>query len=402
MAQQIIIPQFGTSVDRVTILSWKTGEGDRVKKGDLLCEVETDKSALEIESFYTGTILKILAREGDEVCIGGIIAYIGEPGEELPETPSFPLAPGPAVQEPADGGKNELYADPDRSAAGIAAVVKAMPKVRRLARELGVDIAALEPSGESGVVTEADVRSAGVRERCAPVIELSKTQKSVAARIRQSYNEIIPINLTATINVQSIFEVRRQAGEKGNRKPSVDAFFIYAAARAMEKYPKFQYYFDNGRLIHAGGVNIGIAVSTGEDLYIPVTKGAAGAAGDPDAGDTGSAAIVIGNLDAEIKRFKKQAEKRSFLQDDFEDGVFLISNLGMYPVDTFSVIIPPCYSGALSIGRVFTSREPLIHDGSALIDERIVTVMLSVDHRFINGRLAAEFLEELKNQIENL
>jgi pyruvate dehydrogenase E2 component (dihydrolipoamide acetyltransferase) len=382
MAQQVIIPQFGTSVDRVTILSWKAGQGDTVKKGDLLCEVETDKSALEIESFFTGTLLKVLAEEGSEVGIGEIIAYIGEPGEKVPDAPAGQSAAAAASLPPAEASASPA----GQTMAGNGGAVQAMPKARRLARQMKVDIAAVRPAGSGGVVTEADVRRAAVERITASnnrnVIELSKNQRAVASRVKQSYGEIIPITLTATINMDTVMKARGRSAEK----PSFDAYFVYAAARAMEKYPTFQYFCSGtgDGLIHAGGPHVGVAVSSGDELYIPVIKNPA----------------AVRSIDSQIREFQRQAESNQLRQDDLEDGVLLLSNLGMYPVDTFTLIIPPRYSGALSIGRVRASREPLLYSGDATIESHVVTVQLAVDHRFINGRLAAEFVTELKRQIE--
>lgn len=383
MAQQVIIPQFGTSVDRVTILSWHAGEGDEVKKGDILCEVETDKSALEIESFYTGTLIKVLAGEGDEVGIGDIIAYVGKPGEKI-ETPAAAAENGTdRAPENLSGGGTSTASSGAARVPDPRVNVQAMPKVRKLARELGVALPSVIGTGKNGVITENDVRraagSGGAGE--GDTIELSKHQRAVAAGLRRSYSEIIPINLTATIKVGSVWRARNAAAEK----PAFDAYFIYAAARAMEKMQKFQYFFGGDRLIHAGGPNVGLAVSRGEELYIPVIKETA----------------AVESIDRQIRGYRRQAETGGFRQNDLEDGVFLVSNLGMYPVDTFTLIIPPRYSAALSIGRIRTSREPLVSSGDAAIEERVVTVQLSVDHRFINGRTAAEFLTELKSQVES-
>ncbi len=365
MAQEIIIPQFGTSVDTVTILSWKFHEGDKIQKGDLLCEVETDKAAMEIESFYTGTLIKILAEEGDSVAIGQKIAYVGTPGEEVPVEREKP-----AVAEK------------------ISPEVKAMPKVRKLARELGVDLQFVEPGGSRGEITAADVRNSAERTG-KTVLELSKNQQAVATRITQSYNEIVPITLNATINVRSILQARKNRAK--DSKPVIDAFFALAVARAMERFPLFQYYFDKNRCVHAGGANIGIAISTDEELYIPVVKNRTG---------DNEPIYDVEFYDRKIRGFRKKANNGNFKQEDFEKGVFLLSNLGMYPVDFFTVIIPPRYSAALSIGRITTYRECLVSDSSTTIDEQMVRVMLSVDHRFINGRLAAQFIEEIKTLIE--
>ena len=205
----------------------------------------------------------------------------------------------------------------------------------------------------------------------------------MAARLKQSYGEIIPITLSAEVNMKAVLKARSRSREK----ISFDAYFVYAAARAMEKYPKFQYFCSDAgdRLIHAGGPNVGLAVSSGEELYIPVIKNPA----------------AVRSIDSQIRQFQRQAENNQLRQVDLEEGVFLISNLGMYPVDSFTLIIPPRYSGALSIGRVRSSREPLLYNGDATVESRVATLQLSVDHRFINGRLAAEFLTELKQQIES-
>jgi len=384
MATQVIIPQFGTSAGQATILNWLKNEGERVNRVDVLCEVETDKSAIEIEAFADGVLLKRLVEVGSEVETGAIIAYIGESGEVVTELPAKSVAP----EQPEQTKPN-----PSVSVETLDAVPseiirpKATPRVRRLAKELGVDLSTISATGKADKITENDVKkAAGTRSAPgAADLSLSRNQLAVARRLRKSHEEIIPLNVIGKINMSSVITERESLYLQSGRKTAYDAFFIYAVSRTLKHFPRLCRFYDNEKLIGPGNVNVGVAISTQTDLYIPVVKNAA--------------VKNLTEIDKEISVFVEKTHTGTLSAEEMTGGVFTISNLGMYPVQCFNVIIPPQQSGALAIGSI---EEVPVFKEKTLTTESVVTVMLSVDHRFINGRLAGEFFAKFKGIMEQL
>ncbi len=393
---EVIVPQLGSSVNEVIILSWKVKEGDRVKNGDPLCEIESDKAVLTIESFFEGEVRKILVQEGEEAVQGQPVLYIGEPGEEVPPSPAARAPVSSTAADSSSGGRQaELPAGTEAQATRLHSApgdIRALPKTRKLARELGIDLSEVVPGGPAGEIREADVRSAA--DAAGPVpeprltaeeAELSRNQKSVAARIEKSYREIIPINLSASLNFRALLSARRSRQRGSGSGPSVDACIVWAAARCLARYTRFLSRLENGRLIPAAGIDVAVAVSTPEELYTPVIR---------------CGGLDIDDIDRLIRSFREdlRAGRPPGSGAEPADAVFLVSNLGMYPVDTFNAIIPPGCSGALSVGAV---REEIVYSKEkGVTTEPVVKVILSVDHRFINGRIAGEFLVDLKSVIE--
>ncbi len=390
MATEVIIPQFGTSIDNVTLLAWLKDEGEEVKRGDVLCEVETDKATMEVESFVDGVLLKQVAKSGSEVQIGSLIAYIGKKGEELPETETKPEAEVSAMS-------HDSSVQQDQSSPGIETPkvsgnsnVKVSPKIRKLARDLEVNLSTVVATGKDGRVTEKDIRDAVPDSSVSAGsggknVTCSKNQLAVSRTIQKSYQEIIPLNVVSKIKMASAIAKRKSFQEEYKQKLVFDSIFIYAVSRTIKLFPRFCCYYENDSLVGPAGVNIGVAIGTEADLYIPVVKNA----------DT----KTIEEINREVIGFSEKADKGTLSIEEMADGVFTISNLGMYPVDFFNVIIPPQQSGALAIGNI---EELPVFAGKTLSVEPVAKVMLSVDHRFINGRVAGEFIAEFKKNIEQL
>ena len=386
MATEVIIPQFGTSIDKVTLLAWLKDEDEEVKRGDVLCEVETDKATMEVESFVDGVLLKQVAKAGSEVQIGSLIAYIGKEGEELPETKAevSVMSQDSSAQQERSLPKIEIPKVSGNSN------VKISPKIRKLAKDLGVNLSTVAATGKDGRVTEKDVRDAALGSSASAgsggkSVTCSKNQIAVARTIQKSYREIIPLNVVSKIKMASAIAKRKLFQEEHKQKLVFDSIFIYAVSRTIKLFPRFCCYYENDSLVGPAGVNIGVAIGTEADLYIPVVKNA----------DT----KTLEEINREVVGFSEKADKETLTIEEMADGAFTISNLGMYPIDFFNVIIPPYQSAAMAIGNI---EESPVFTEKTLSVEPVAKVMLSVDHRFINGRVAGEFIAEFKKNIEQL
>jgi pyruvate dehydrogenase E2 component (dihydrolipoyllysine-residue acetyltransferase) len=386
MATEVIIPQFGTSIDKVTLLAWLKDEGEEVKRGDVLCEVETDKATMEVESFVDGVLLKHVAGAGSEVQIGSLIAYIGKEGEELPEA----KAEVSAMSQDSSAQQEQSPPEIETPKISSNSNVKISPKIRKLARDLEVNLSTVVATGKDGRVTEKDVRDAAPDSSVSAgsggkSVTCSKNQIAVSRTIQKSYQEIIPLNVVSKIKMASAIAKRKSFQEEHKQKLVFDSIFIYAVSRTIKLFPRFCCYYENDSLVGPAGVNIGVAIGTEADLYIPVVKNA----------DT----KTLEEINREVVGFSEKADKGTLSIEEMADGVFTISNLGMYPVDIFNVIIPPYQSSAMSIGNI---EESPVFTEKTLSVEPVAKVMLSVDHRFINGRVAGEFIAEFKKNIEQL
>ena len=350
MPTAIRMPDLGTAVNEVKILKWIVPEGASVTRGAMLVEIETDKAVTELESVAEGTVLKHCVPEGASVKSGEIIAYVGVPGEAIQERP-------------------------------VVATV-----VANLAAKLGVDLAAVKGTGESGRITREDVLRAGrtAEPVAAPEVEqLSKSQAAVARAVEKSNAEIPHLRVAASIDMTAVRQVRAQAAYAGS-KAFYEAVFLKAMARAIEAVPLIAARLDGQRIVRPQGIHISVAVGFGAELSLPVVR-------DVDRKD-----LVA--LAAEVEALAARAKAGALRLEDITGGVIALSNLGMYPLDWFEAVVFPGQSAILAVGAVSSC--------VVAVDDRVevrpmVTVTVAADHRLINGRVAAEYLAKVKEVIES-
>ncbi len=385
MPKEIRMPDLGTAVSEVTIVRWLKAEGDAVKRGESLCEVETDKATSELESIAEGVLLRQVAAEGAVVGVGGLVALIGKQGETLDAAASAKPAQEtkPAPVAPAAAG-------------GVAAgEVKVSPMIANLIKRLGVEMSRITPTGPGGQITRTDVLKAkdvpqrgSAPAQSAPAVAgkkpLSKNQLSVSRTISASWREVVPISLWATINMNPAIALREKQG--GSRKIAFDAIFVHAAASAVGEHPDFQCYYDNDQLVSVGAVNIAVAVSGPNGLFLPVIKNA-----DRQ---------PLSEIDRQVRDFAARAAADELTLEELGGATFTISNLGMMPIDSFTAIIPPRQGAILTIGAI--KNEVAFKEDNCLGINKVVQTILTVDHRFINGRDAAHFLSRMKEVMETL
>lgn len=379
------MPDLGTSVDQVTLVKWLKKEGDRVRRGEPICTVETDKAAVELESFAEGVLLRRIVAEGTVVEQGQVIAYVGQPGEAVPE-PSAPPAEkrGPATAAPS----TDVPEKPARGAPG-----RTSPLIRNLAEREGVDLAAAIGTGPGGRITRQDVLAAKAAEPQNPAAAappegaepLSPAQRAVARRVSQSHREIVPFNLTCRIEMAAAETARQRTQAELGRSVGWDSIFIHAVARVIGDFPNFRSHLVDGGRVVCDRINIAFLMGHKESLYSLVVA-------DADRKD-------LAQVERDIVRLVFKVVRRKLTPEDSAGACFTVSNLSMYPIRSFTAVVPPDQSAILAVGGI--EQTPLVRDGQVVVAPT-ATATLTVDHRLINGREAAQFLTRLKEVIETL
>ena len=409
MSKEIKMPQLSQTTDEVKIMKWLVEEGQEVKRGYALCEVETDKSNMELESFENGTILKILAEPGQVIPAGQTIAIIGEKNEKISESRNTGKDLNAGAQKlkghlegeslenipeslgvfNKSGSKNKiLFANEGFKA---TAIVKNIAKIRN------IDLRLVKGTGPQGIITKDDLErfsNEGSKTEILGEYILSKNQSAVARNLAASKSQIphyyIKIGICADM-VLSWRENNRisknpELGSTSDTaiKVSIYAILVFAAAAALKKYPKLNGYFKDNKIILRDKINIGFAVGQEEELFVPVIKDA----------DIKS----IFEIDKEIKNLIAKAGLQKFDEGNLSEGTFTVSNLGMYDADEFCAIINPPQAGILAAGKI----KKVLHvdEQEKICIRNEFTVTGSFDHRIVNGKSGAQFLQEFKKIIE--
>ncbi|MFH1918346.1 MAG: dihydrolipoamide acetyltransferase family protein [Planctomycetota bacterium] len=371
MATAIKIPDLGTTTDEVKLVEWLKQEGDPVKRGEALCEVETDKATDELESVAEGVLLRQVVPAGSEIVSGTIIAYVGSPGELIPE----PGTAAPAQAEKSDGQEG---LPKDDVAPGVS------PVIRNLAKGRGVDLDSVTGTGPGGRITREDVirtkQAGGDR-----VARLSKDQLAVARRVSRSNREIPAIDLTCTVDMSGAMRLRRRVIQETSQKVAYDSIFVFAVAQAITASCNFMSHVTEEEVVIHDSTDIAVAISSQRRLYTPVIRNAD--------------ELSLSEIELELQRLVEKTRRGELRAEDLVGGSFTVSNLGMFPVRSFNVIIPPGQSAALAVGAI--EERPVVKEGR-ILPLPVVNVVLSVDHRLINGTEAAEFLKQLKEFLETL
>jgi pyruvate dehydrogenase E2 component (dihydrolipoamide acetyltransferase) len=374
------MPDLGTVEGSVTLVRWLKREGDTVSLGEPLFEVETDKGVSEVECAAEGTLAARLVAEGATVAAGDPIASIRGSGEQ--EQSARSAADGPASATPAAPAPRTV-----RSAA--SALRGPAPAIAALAGKYGVDLALLKGTGPGGAITRQDVlqaRDAGRAETPAkaparstvPVLPLvrSQAQSIVASRVSQSHREKPVFHVTARVDMSRVIT------ERGTLR--FDAYFVKASAAALVEFPAFRRYILGQTEGAYDSVDVAIAIGIDDELYAPAVRGA----------DRRS----VKEISTEIDRLSEKARAHSLAAVDSQGSCFLVSNLGMYPVESFDAVILPEHSAALAVGAAIPTP---ISAGVGVHVAALAAVTLSVDHRLINGIAAARFLARVKQLLED-
>jgi pyruvate dehydrogenase E2 component (dihydrolipoamide acetyltransferase) len=401
MASEIIMPKLGETMEEGLILKWHKEEGEEVRTGEVLFEVETDKVAMEVEATESGILKKILVKEGERVPVFTPIAIIASPDEVLKEEGRVLASPRAKalakelgidismVKGSGPGGRiTEM--DVRRFAEEMKREeVKATPLARRLAEQYGIPISDLKGTGPGGRITKEDVERAvaeRVEER-ARIVELSGMRRTIAERMSLSKRTIPHFYLTVDVDMEEIVRMREQIMPDMERmfgvKVSFNDIVVKAVALALKLNPSINAHFEEGKVKQVEAINVGIAVAVEGGLVVPVIK-------DADR-------KPLSELAKEIRTLVEKARTGMLRLEDVSGGTFTVSNLGMYGVDEFSAIINPPQVAILAVGAI--TKRPLVLEGQVL-PRHVATFTLSCDHRAVDGVQGATFLKDLKLLLE--
>jgi len=394
MAKEVRLPQLGQTMEEGTVVNCLVKIGDEVKKGDVIFEVETDKATLEVESPAEGFVKYILVEEGQTLLVAEPMLVLGKKDEDVPQSFVDSLAAAQSVAEPAAGVSVPEPVQQVKPAEKPAKVI-ASPRAKKLATELGVDIAAVTGSGPGGKITEQDVKDAAgkapvkksgkVEIKLGAVIPINKLQKITAERMLKSKREIPCFYLNIRADVTDLVELRTKMNAEGDGKVAYNDFIISAVAAGLEKFPVMTGQLDGEHLVLADSINIGLAVDSPQGLIVPVVKNA-------NKKNIRDIAVCTAEL---IEKAK--AEKLALT--DLEGGCITVSNLGAFGIDSFIPIVIPGQCSILGIGQIADTYVP--NDGGTDI-RKMMCLTLSVDHKVANGAYAAQFLDYVKKQLEDV
>ena len=443
---EIQMPKLSDTMTEGTLVVWKKKKGDKISAGDVIAEIETDKATMEWESPEDGTLTEIYVEEGGKVEVGQRIAFIGEEGEaapkeekkapeKKPEAPKKEEAktseePKRATEKPAPAKAKERETTPpqepmegrapSRPKPSPAAAreektaeegrVKASPVARRIAAELGVDLANVKGTGPEGRVTETDVRAASksvaavadrgdakAQPKPAPSIKtgegarinLSGMRKGIAERLVQSKAPVPHFYLNIDIDAGPLMEARaelKSAGEDTDTsKITVNDFVLKGAVMAAVKVPKVNASFDNDAIVQYADVDLGLAVAIEDGLLTPVIRAAQNKS--------------LREISELAKDLANRARNKRMKPEEFQGGSFTVSNLGGMGIDSFSAIINPPQGFILAVGKI--NKMPVIDNCDQIVVGHGMSIWMSCDHRVIDGALGAVYLEELRHLLEN-
>jgi pyruvate dehydrogenase E2 component (dihydrolipoamide acetyltransferase) len=435
MANIIEMPKLSDTMTVGTLVKWLKKEGDAVKTGDILAEVETDKATMELESFFDGTLLSVFVKAGDQVPLGAPLCAIGKPGEKVdapaskaPEAaapppkevaaqPSPAPAPAPeAKQSPAPEAKQAPMPEAKPAAAPTQAPaaaaqqgsrVKISPLARKIAEEKGINPAGITGSGPGGRIVRVDVLSAAAgsgnkASAVAPsgaspgmakgpvqedkVVQVSNIRGIIAKRLLESKTQIPHFYLDVEVDAGPLLDLRAQlnsALEKDGVKLSVNDFILKASAEALRRVPAVNCSWEGTAIRHHPAAHVSFAVAIDDGLITPVIR------------DAHMKSIFA--ISTEAKALGKRARDKKLAPAEFTGGTFCVSNLGMMGIDRFSAIINPPNAAILAVGT--TVKKPVVKDDQIVIGQRM-TLTLSADHRVVDGAVGATYLSALRELLE--
>ncbi|MCY3539900.1 MAG: dihydrolipoamide acetyltransferase family protein [bacterium] len=378
------LPDIGDGLTEADIVRWRVEVGRPVEADEVLVEVETAKAVVEIPSPAEGTVLHHGADEGQTLPVGEVLAVIGGPDEVWPEprqaggagVESEPSA-GTRAASPASGGR--------RPSAG--GTVKALPVVRRLAREMGVDLSAVIGSGPDGSITREDVKAAArgeIRSEEGERIRLSMLRRTVAEHMSSSWRQIPHATIFHEVDATGLLSARRLLADRYGRSFPMEALVVRVLAPLLKEYQVFNATLDGEELVLHPHLNVGIAVDTDHGLLVPVI---------PAADQLGLMELVEA-----ISDIAARGKARSLTMEDMAGLTFTITNIGAVGGSRGTPIIPMGTTAILAIGRAADA--PVVREGTLAIAP-MMPLSLAFDHRVIDGGLAQRFLNTLVEKLEN-
>jgi pyruvate dehydrogenase E2 component (dihydrolipoamide acetyltransferase) len=467
MATDVTMPRLSDSMEEGTVLKWLVEEGGEVKRGEPLVEIETDKANMTYDADTDGVLMEVVAQEGDTLAIGEVIARIGDPGEVKgdgrPSAEEGEKAEGRAETAEAEGEEagvetaeaegEEAEAEtaaaeeekagaaaegePEREEAGATAEagtatrerrpergngdgrVKASPVARRMARELGVELAQIEGSGPGGRIVKADVQAAAgdgakaapaeapaeerveerpaveerapapAREEAGPkgraeLQELTRLQQTISRRMAESKATAPDFSISLTVDMTRAVELRARLKEVADPAPSFNDMVVKSAATALREHPRVNGAYRDGRFELYENVNIGVAVAAEDALVVPTIFNA----------DTKS----LGQIASDARAAAAKVRDKTITPPELSGGTFTVSNLGMFGIEFFTAVINPPQASILTVGKL--EKRPAVDENGRIVARDQMTLSLICDHRILYGADGALFLSRVKELLE--
>ena len=426
MATEILMPALSPTMEEGTLAKWLVKEGDSVKSGDLLAEIETDKATMEFEAVDEGVIGKLLVAEGTEgVKVNMPIAVLLEDGESADDAvvsaAVAPASPDMAAKTPQGAAKAPEKAAPIATKADGGSRIFASPLARRIAANKGLNLAEITGSGPHGRIVKADVEGAKAtapteakaptatvaaapaalssgpsadmvarmyQDRVYTEVKLDGMRKTIAARLTEAKQQIPHFYLRRDIQLDALLKFRGQLNkqlEGRGVKLSVNDFIIKACALALQAVPDANAVWAGDRILKLKPSDVAVAVAIEGGLFTPVLRDAE--------------MKSLSALSAEMKDLAARARDRKLAPQEYQGGSFAISNLGMFGIDNFDAVINPPHGAILAVGAGV--KKPVVGADGELAVATVMSVTLSVDHRVIDGALGAELLQSIKDNLEN-
>lgn len=417
----IKMPRLSDTMEEGTVASWLKQKGDKVEEGDILAEIETDKATMEFESFYEGTLLYIGVQEGETAPVDSVLAIIGPEGTDVSTLTegtgtTKKAAPKKESEEKEESGQADVS---EKSASGGAQVTKggsrifASPLAKKMAEDLGIDLADVKGSGENNRIVKKDIESykpsgkpAATKQAAETVkgepakaavqpyvpageeefeeVKNSQMRKTIARRLAESKFNAPHYYLTIEVDMANAMANRKQINELPDVKVSFNDMVIKATAMALRKHPKVNSQWTGDTTRMAKHIHMGVAVAVEEGLVVPVLNFAD--------------QMSMTQIGANVKELAGKARNKKLQPQEMEGSTFTVSNLGMFGITEFTSIINQPNSAILSVGAIV--EKPVVRNGQIVVGNTM-KLTLACDHRTVDGATGAAFLETLKKYLEN-
>jgi pyruvate dehydrogenase E2 component (dihydrolipoamide acetyltransferase) len=410
-AEVIRMPKMSDTMTEGTIVAWHKKVGDKVKSGELLAEVATDKATMELESYSDGTLLYIGVQNGEAVAVDGVLAIIGEAGVDYKPllSASSKTATKTEIKKEEPVAQNTTATTTTNQSSSSDSRLKASPLAKKIAKEKGIDIKQIHGSGEHGRIVKKDVetftpsstpannqksetKSSSPAVKLPPVVgqegydevPVSQMRKTIAKRLSESLYSAPHFYLVMEINMDKAIEARASINEVAPVKISFNDMVIKATAAALRKHPLVNSSWLGDKIRYNHHIHIGVAMAVEEGLLVPVIRFA----------DNKS----LSHIGTEVKEFAAKAKNKQLTPADWSGNTFTISNLGMFGIDEFTAIINPPDACILAVGGI---KQTAVVKNGQLIPGNIMKLTLSCDHRVVDGAIGAAFLQTLKSLLED-
>lgn len=394
MAERITMPRLSDTMTEGKVAKWHKKIGDKVKEGDILAEIETDKAVQDFESEFDGILLFIGVEEGKPAEVDSILAIVGEQGEDISSL--INTKPETKVSASQSEEKKVLETENVEVKEGMETTAKRInisPLAKKMAIENGVDISSIKGSGDNGRIVKRDIENIEKTVVDIPVIQTivestetpnSQIRNIIAKRLSESKFTAPHYYLMIEVNMKKAIKARLQINEYSETKISFNDIIVKASALALKKHKQVNSSWREDKIIHHGDINIGIAVAIEDGLLVPVVKNVD--------------KMSFGEISSTIKDLAGRAKTRALKINEMEGSTFSISNLGMYGIESFTSIINQPNSCILSVGAIL--EKPIVKDGKVKAGH-VMKLSLACDHRVVDGATGAEFLQTLKTYLEN-